>query len=449
MKQILPVPNPVESYWLSQPHKYRNLRSTAELPVECDVAIIGSGIAGILTAYHILRQPEPPASVLIFEARELCSGATARNGGHSKVKVSTLAGQISKIGPDAVDELHAYVQGVIVGLKDIVEEEELDCEFEMRRSFDVQLHDEDSTSLKEVYQKSRKAGHTWTKDVGWAPSGYVEQVTSIKGAKSAESVPCCSLWPYKFVTQLLERLVSRYPEQLNVQTMTPVQSVGDSHDGRNAIVTGRGTLKAKKVVFATNGYTAGLLPQFRNTIIPVRGMASHIVPKIPVHPHLSHTYNLAFSTEVGADYLNPRPDGSIVVGGGGAMFKHDLLSWYGNYDDSTRFNSRVEKYWDQYMQRNFQGWEDSQAEVEKVWTGIMGSTPDGWPHVGRVPGRGNQWILAGFNGGGMAFGPTAAKAVAKMVVEDSDFDDVKREYGIPEMLATSTKRLRPASQERK
>ena len=72
----------------------------------------------------------------------------------------------------------------------------------------------------------------------------------------------------------------------------------------------------------------------------------------------------------------------------------------------------------------------------------MGVTPDSWPHVGRVPGRKNQWILGGFNGGGMSFIPTSAKAVARMVVEDSDFDDVKSEFGIPGIFATTTERLR-------
>ena len=55
--------------------------------------------------------------------------------------------------------------------------------------------------------------------------------------------------------------------------------------------------------------------------------------------------------------------------------------------------------------------------LERMWTRIMGYTPDEWPHVGEVPevsglpesgeegkrrGGGKQWIMAGFNGGGMA-----------------------------------------------
>ncbi|KAF9737512.1 hypothetical protein PMIN04_002717 [Paraphaeosphaeria minitans] len=449
MEQILPVPSPVSSYWLSQPHKFSDLRSTAELPTQCEVAIIGSGMAGITTAYHLFHHEQPPSSVVILEARELCSGATARNGGHSKVKLSTLASQVSKLGPNGVDELQKFVQGVIASLKQVAEDEELDCELEIRRSFDVQLDDEDAASFKDTYQVCRDAGHTWTKDVSFALPRYLEQVTSIKGAKAAETVPCCSLWPYKFVTQLLERLVARYPEQLNVQTTTPVVEVSVLADGINAITTPRGVMKAEKIVFATNAYTAGLLPQFKDIIVPVRGMASHIVPQVPVHPHLSHTYNITFSSGQAADYLNPRPDGSIVVGGGGSMFKSDRPSWFNNSDDSTRFSSEVETYWENYMQRVFLGWENSEAEVEKVWTGIMGSTPDGWPHIGRVPGQKRQWVLAGFNGGGMSFIPIGAKAVAKMVAGDSDFVDVKDEFGIPKIFATSTERLQKAFAETK
>ncbi|KAF1967437.1 FAD dependent oxidoreductase [Bimuria novae-zelandiae CBS 107.79] len=437
MKQILPVSNPVTSYWLSQPHKYSNLRSTQDLPKECDIAILGSGMAGVTTAYHIFKQAETAPHIVLLEARQLCSGATARNGGHSKIKLSTLASQVPKLGSDGVDELQAFVQGVIANLKQVVEDEELDCELEIRRSFDVQLDNTELASLKEIFDKSRKAGHMWTKDVGFALPQFLEQVTSIRGAQSAESVPCASLWPYKFVTQLLERL-------LNVQTMTPVTLISVLPDGRNAITTPRGVLKAKNLVFATNAYTAGLLPQFKDVIVPVRGMATHIVPKVPVHPHLSHTYNITFRSGQSADYLNPRPDGSIVVGGGGPAFKSDRPSWFNNFDDSTRFSSEVEQYWEKYMQRNFLGWEDSQAEPELVWTGIMGATPDSWPHVGRVPGRENEWVLAGFNGGGMSFIPTVAKAIAKMVIEGSDFDDVKADFGMPDIFATSTERLREA-----
>lgn len=79
----LPVPYPTTSYWQSEtPHDLANHQSTT-LPTVVDVVIIGSGITGISTAYHLLQQ-QPGLKICILEARTLTSGATGRNGGHCK-----------------------------------------------------------------------------------------------------------------------------------------------------------------------------------------------------------------------------------------------------------------------------------------------------------------------------------------------------------------------------
>lgn len=70
------------------------------------------------------------------------------------------------------------------------------------------------------------------------------------------------------------------------------------------------------------------------------------------------------------------------------------------------------------------------------------------PHIGRVPPRDKrdkqqqqQWMLAGFNGGGMALIPLAAKAVAKMVLQDLDFEHVQDEFGLLEGMGTGDARM--------
>ena len=51
---------------------------------------------------------------------------------------------------------------------------------------------------------------------------------------------------------------------VNLQTHTPVSAVSSTPDseGYAAVKTERGILRAKKVVYATNAYTAALLPDF-------------------------------------------------------------------------------------------------------------------------------------------------------------------------------------------
>jgi glycine/D-amino acid oxidase-like deaminating enzyme len=262
----------------------------------------------------------------------------------------------------------------------------------------------------------------------------MEQVTSIKGAKAAGNVPACSFWPYKFVSQLAARLVER--KAINLQTNTPVLKVLRSADGVTHLLTARGAVQAKKVVFASNAWTSGICPQLTNKIVPYRGTACHIRPLKPVSPHLSTTYNIRYVEGGRVDYLNPRPDGGIVVGGGKWTFEHDRSLWYNNWDDSKLIPA-VRPHFDDYMQRYFKGWEDSGAEVDHVWTGIMAYTADELPLIGPMPGSPDHFVIAGFNGGGMDKIFLSARGIAEMVLNGTPFQETE----LPRRYEVTTERL--------
>ena len=80
-----PEPNHTFSYWRSELHPIDSYCSSEELPQSCDIAIIGAGMTGVSTAYHLsrLHAADPSGkkpSIVILDAREVCSGATGRNG---------------------------------------------------------------------------------------------------------------------------------------------------------------------------------------------------------------------------------------------------------------------------------------------------------------------------------------------------------------------------------
>jgi glycine/D-amino acid oxidase-like deaminating enzyme len=84
----LPDPSTTESFWQKNPlfPELVNIKSQI-LPISADVVIIGSGITGVSVAYTILKECEAigiTKRLVLLEARELCSGATGRNGGHIK-----------------------------------------------------------------------------------------------------------------------------------------------------------------------------------------------------------------------------------------------------------------------------------------------------------------------------------------------------------------------------
>jgi len=67
----------------------------------------------------------------------------------------------------------------------------------------------------------------------------------------------------------------------------------------------------------------------------------------------------------------------------------------------------------------------------------MGYSSDGLAHLGAVPGKPNQFILAGFNGHGMPLIYLAAKGIAAMVRDNVSYE----ESGMPRIFKTTQERL--------
>lgn len=75
-------------------------------------------------------------------------------------------------------------------------------------------------------------------------------------------------------------------------------------------------------------------------------------------------------------------------------------------------------------------------DMKLMWA-VMGYSSDGLPHVGQVPGRDSQYILAGFTGHGMPQIFLAAEGIAKMVVDGLSFEDT----GLPRLFKTTSARI--------
>jgi glycine/D-amino acid oxidase-like deaminating enzyme len=191
-------------------------------------------------------------------------------------------------------------------------------------------------------------------------------VSGVRGAKSCHRYNAARLWPYRLVTHLLQNAIS---QGANLQTFTPVTSISttnaDSIDPHWVVSTPRGLVKTETVVYATNGYTSALVPEMKDKIVPVRGIVARLVGANA--PKMTDSYMMRFS-DYEYDYMIPRPDGSIVLGGGRRDYYKDLDEWFNVYDDSKLIEN-ARHYFDGYMQRHFHGWENSGVRTEDIWTG--------------------------------------------------------------------------------
>ena len=79
-------------------------------------------------------------------------------------------------GDEVANEFAAFVYNQKYAMKDCVEREGLDCEFEMRRSFDVFLDEREAKEATAWFQQCLKEGHEWTHECDWIDEKHVEQV---------------------------------------------------------------------------------------------------------------------------------------------------------------------------------------------------------------------------------------------------------------------------------
>ncbi|POS75665.1 FAD dependent oxidoreductase [Diaporthe helianthi] len=434
----LPVANATLPFWRTEPHDLDTCRSTEALPRQCDLLVIGAGYAGVSTVYHLLDSDNAPdpSKMVMLEAREACSGASGRNGGHIKPDVYyNILKYTEKYGSANAAAFARFEAANVLAVKELVERERIECDFVLTRTLDVYLDEAHARSTHATYQELRRIGVADLGDIHYTEGLDAEAISGVKDAKCCFSFTAAHLWPYKLVMSLLAKIVAK---GVNLQTHTPVTSVSPEADAEGywAVTTPRGSILAKKIILATNGYTAALAPQFDQKIVPVRGICSRIVPTKPENTsRLVHTYSLRYGPGL-YDYMIPRLDKSIIIGGAKQPFWHDKSHWYDVTDDSKLIEPAA-SYFDGLMQRHFSGWEESGAFTDMVWTGIMGWTSDSMPYIGHVPGKKGQYIAAGFNGHGMPLIHLATRALSEIVRGEKTFE----ETDLPAVFKPTKERL--------
>lgn len=224
--------------------------------------------------------------------------------------------------------------------------------------------------------------------------------------------------------------------KVNLQTYTPAVSIQTDPNGGFVIETARGTMHAGKVIHANNAYVSSLLPEYEKNIIPCKGICCRITVPDGVTPPLLNNSYVNRTKDNTLSYLIPRGDGSIIVGGASATFRQFRDQWYNNVDDSVLIESAKDYYTD-YMQRTYRGWEDTGAKVDNIWSGVMGYSYDSNPHIGAVPAKRDQFIIAGFNGHGMPVIWLAAKELANMVGQGISFEETR----MPRLFKTTQDRI--------
>lgn len=83
---------------------------------------------------------------------------------------------MAKYGIPMAVEISKFEISHLQAIKDVIEKEEIDCEFTLTRSMDVFLEEEPALKCKMAYDLMRLCGLTSVNEVQFTPAKYAEGV---------------------------------------------------------------------------------------------------------------------------------------------------------------------------------------------------------------------------------------------------------------------------------
>ncbi|KAF8966785.1 FAD dependent oxidoreductase-domain-containing protein [Flammula alnicola] len=304
----LPVDSPTKSFWLDTPgaNPLAETGSTGELTRGADVCIIGGGMTGVSAAWHLSKLlheevlesegDKQKPSVVILEARQFCSGATGRNGGHLTRNVfsSFLSRQAAYNTSEAIKS-YLIEKYTAEALLQFITDRHLEDEVDLVEGGHVTIFrtEEEESDARKDYEAAKAAGLDAGGDMGvkWIGNEELTEKYGLDPKLNYTGVFFVghNLWPCKLVTKLFQDAQSS-PNNVDVSlhTKTPITGIsrrhifdeGDTQPVQTAYAsdqvpistqtehnrrrwtldTPRGRIGCTYVIHATNGYAGHLLP---------------------------------------------------------------------------------------------------------------------------------------------------------------------------------------------
>ncbi len=364
--------------------------------VAVDVAIVGGGYCGLVTALMLARAGR---TVQVIEAGEIGEGASGLNGGQVipglKYDPETLLARFGSAGPRLVDFAASTADSVF----DLIKRENLDVPV-VRNGWIQAAHT--VTALELARERDRQ----WRARGADAQLLSADDIARMTGAKGYIGGwldrRAGTIDPLAYVSEL-----ARIAGEAGARISTGTRALRLNHrDDMWSVETSTGAVvTARHVVVATNAYSDGLVPGLARTLVPLHSfqVATAPLPERLAQQILPGNQAVSDSRRI-LVYYRKSPDGRLVLGGRGRMaVPRSAADW---------------KHLERALLRLYPDLEG--VAIERRWFGRVGMTPDHVPHL-HAPEPG-LIAVAGCQGRGVGLMTALGQAIARYIISGNPED---------------------------
>lgn len=365
--------------------------------LEADVAVIGGGFTGLSTALHL---SESGVDVCLVEAEEIGHGASGRNGGQLNPGIKLgLDALLQRFG-EAGRGLFNLGEEAVDFVADLVSRHCLRCNFVRPGLIRLAHSPTAMTALVEVHDLLRARGIAaevlTARDVELLTGTrrYIGGLLDPRGG---------SLHPLEFARELALVAIKAGARLYSKTKAIALEQQG----GRWVVRCTGGSVRAEKVIIATNGYTDGLVPNLARSVLPVN---SFQIATEPIGEDLNRLIlpqgHAVYDSRRLLLYFRKSPDGRVMLGGRASF------SSRGTGVRSAADYAILERV----LRELFPPLEE--IGISHRWTGLVCITPDFLPHY-HEPAPGIHIVL-GFNGRGVALATRTGAWLANTLLGRQD-----------------------------
>jgi glycine/D-amino acid oxidase-like deaminating enzyme/nitrite reductase/ring-hydroxylating ferredoxin subunit len=344
--------------------------------VSCDLLVVGSGIAGLSSAYEAARFG---VKVVVIDRGEIAGGMTARTTAHLASELDDYYSElIGVVGEDQARLYRESQEAAISRVEAICRDEGIEADFKRLPGYLVAASSEDRQRLEDEFEACRTLGV----DVDWSDSAPIPLP---EGTKALRFPNQARFHPLKYCSGLTGAI-----ERNGGRLFSRTAYVSHQENGGDLTIQTEGgqAIHASAALFATNSPVNDLV-KVHTKQVPMRTYA--IAGKVPEG---SVEDALVWDTLEAYHYVRLQPAGDgqqwLIVGG------EDHRSGTAN-DMDERF-ARLEKWArDRFPVSSF----------EHRWSGQVMEPADFLPYSGR-DGSDRVYLHSGDSGQGMTNGIAGA-----------------------------------------